>query len=502
MMSGRAMADIRLPALIADNMILQQKSEIMVWGWADPREKIRLSGSWAKIEPITRADEKGSWKILLATPAANKISYTLKFKGNNTIVVRNVMLGEVWLCSGQSNMEFTLAKGPSGYQNGVNDFEAEVAKINNPLIRVYAIPRTIGDSALADTKGNWKEANAQNARLFSAVAYYYGRELFGKLNVPIGLISSSWGGTKAEAWTPKDVLLADSDLQIIVRNFDERVKAYPQNLKRYEADFAKWKLDTAIAKKKSLSLSRPPTRPNIANADSPGKLYNGMIAPVSPYKIKGVIWYQGESNAGRAYQYRKLFPTLIRSWRSDFHNPKMPFYFVQISPHNSQNPEIREAQLLTYRIAPYTGIVVTTDNGDSVNIHPRNKELVGKRLSIWALSHDYGYKGLAYSGPLYKSMQVEKGMISVKFDEADGGLVAKDGDLKEFTIAGDDQIFYPAQAKIKGNTIIVTSMQVPNPVAVRFAWRNVPCPNLYNSAGLPASPFRTDNWKGITEGKN
>jgi sialate O-acetylesterase len=228
-----------------------------------------------------------------------------------------------------------------------------------------------------------------------------------------------------------------------------------------------------------------------------------MIAPIIPYTLKGVIWYQGENNADRAYQYRRLFPGLINSWRSDFKNATLPFYFVQISPHRSQNPEIREAQLLTYRTVPHTGIVVTTDNGDSLDIHPRNKKLVGERLALWALHDLYGKKDIVFSGPLYKSMKVDGNKIRIQFDYVDGGLVAKGGaPLNEFTIAGTDQQFVPAQAKIKANEVVVWSDAVPHPVAVRFAWRNVPNPNLFNKAGLPASPFRTDNWKGMTEGKN
>jgi sialate O-acetylesterase len=228
-----------------------------------------------------------------------------------------------------------------------------------------------------------------------------------------------------------------------------------------------------------------------------------MIAPLIPYTLRGVIWYQGESNAERAYQYRKLFPALISSWRSDFKNANLPFYFVQISPHRSQNPEIREAQLYTYQTVPHTGIVVTTDNGDSLDIHPRNKKLVGQRLSLWALHNEYGKKYIIYSAPLYKSMKVDGDKIRIQFNFTDGGLISKDGEeLKEFTIAGEDQNFVPAKAEIGGDEVVVSSTQVTKPVAVRFAWRNIPGPNLYNKAELPASPFRTDDWKVSTEGKN
>jgi sialate O-acetylesterase len=499
---SNAFADIRLPAIITDNMVLQQKSKVTLWGWAEPGEYIEVSGGWSKAIVKTKGDEKGNWKVSLNTPLANGIAYSLIFVGKKTLAIKNVLMGEVWLCSGQSNMEFTLAKGPQGYETGVNDFEAEVAKANYPKIRMYTIPETAADTALKDTKGTWEEANPHNACLFSAVAYYYGREIFEKTGLPVGLISSAWGGTEAESWTKRTILQADPELNLIVQRFDERVKNFPQAIKKYQAELAQWKLDTAAAKQQNLPLPKAPGKPTIAVAHSPGKLYNGMIAPIVPYTIKGVIWYQGESNAPRAYQYRKLFPMLINSWRDDHKDNKMPFYFVQISPHASQNADIREAQLMTYRSLQHVGMVVTTDNGDSLNIHPRNKEIVGKRLALWPLSHDYGFKNLPYSGPLYKSMKVEEWQIRILFNEVGSGLVAKDGELKEFTIAGDDQVFYPAQAKIDGKTLIVSSPQVLKPVAVRFAWRSVPHPNLYNTAGLPASPFRTDSWKGITQDKN
>jgi len=309
------------------------------------------------------------------------------------------------------------------------------------------------------------------------------------------IINSTWGGTAAESWTKKSVLEEDPDLKVLIDRYNNQVKNYPSALEEYQKAINAWKQDSSKSK---------PVAPVKPNPDkSPYKLYNAMIAPLIPYTLKGVIWYQGESNADRAYQYRKLFPEMIANWRSDFKNGKLPFYFVQISPHRSQNPEIREAQLLTYRNTHNTGIVVTTDNGDSLDIHPRNKKLVGERLSLWALHNEYGKKDLVYSGPLYKSMKVDGNKVRLKFDFIDGGLMAKDGqELKEFTIAGNDQKFVPAKATIQGNEVVVWSEQVIAPASVRFAWSNVPKPNLYNKAGLPASPFRTDNWKGMTEGKN
>ncbi|HTL09790.1 MAG TPA: sialate O-acetylesterase, partial [Chitinophagaceae bacterium] len=265
---------------------------------------------------------------------------------------------------------------------------------------------------------------------------------------------------------------------------------------KYKQALEKWRADTAASKPPA---PREPMGPHHSN--SPYKLYNGMIAPVLPYTIKGCIWYQGEANAGRAAQYQRLFPAMINSWRAEFHNKDMPFYFVQISPHRSQHPEIREAQFYTLRHVPHTGMVVTTDNGDSLDIHPRNKQLVGERLALWPLKYDYGKKKLVASGPLYKSMKKEGNKIRIYFEEADG-LVFKGNKAAEFTIASADQHFVPAMATIEGNTILVWSDAIASPEAVRFAWKQVPFPNLFNKQGLPASPFRTDNWPLATEGKN
>lgn len=504
LVAGIARADIKLPSVIADNMVLQQKSKVTLWGWASPGEKLSVEYGWSKSAVNTTAGKDGKWAVAIPTPAASKTAYSLTFKGKNTIEIKNILIGEVWLCSGQSNMKFTIAKGPATWETGVNDYEAEVAKINNPYIREYTVKETVSDTLMHDTQGEWQEANPTNARLFSAVAYYYAREIYAKTGFPIGLIASTWGGTPAEAWAKKEVLQSDADLNVILTRYEKALQTYPQEIKDYPAALAKWQKDTAAARLANTKAPKVPAKPAdpMTNSKSPAKLYNGMIAPIINYTVKGVIWYQGETNADHAYQYRKLFPAMIKSWREDHHDANLPFYFVQISPHYTQNAEIRESQLLTYRNVMHTGMVVTTDNGDSANIHPRNKEIVGRRLALWPLTHDYGFKDMPYSGPLYKSMKVEGDKIRISFDEVGDGLMAKDGDLKEFTIAGDDHVFHGAQAVIDGNTLVVSSLLVSKPVAVRFAWRSIPVPNLYNKAGLPASPFRTDDWPGITYGKN
>ena len=291
------------------------------------------------------------------------------------------------------------------------------------------------------------------------------------------------------------MLQGNADFVPILERYEKALAVFPEENEKYRQALAQWRADTAQRKG---AAPRGPMGPT--HNHSPAKLYNGMIVPVVPYTLKGVIWYQGESNAERAFQYRTLFPAMIQNWRQDWKAPTLPFYFVQISPHRSQNPEIRDAQRHVLRQVPHTGMAVTTDNGDSLDIHPRNKEVVGRRLSVWALHNEYGKKDLVVSGPLYKGMKIEGNKIRIRFD-FEKGLLAKQGALKEFTIAGNDQQFVPAKAAIEGNAVVVWSEAVAQPKAVRFAWRNLPEPDLYNRAGLPASPFRTDNWTLTTEGK-
>lgn len=487
-------ANIKLPAIISDNMVLQQNTSVQLWGWADAGEKVTVTPGWTKKPVTVTTGSDGKWVLAIKTSKAGG-PYTIRFAASNTINVNNVLLGEVWLASGQSNMEFFMRKTGGGY-TGVINYEEEIKAADYPQIRQIDIPNKVSDEPQTDFTGAWKICSPQTADTFSAVAYYYAREIYKATGFPVGIINATWGGTPAESWTRKEILEADPDLNVILDRYKKQCEEYPAGFEKFKAELDKWKADTSKAKG---AAPREPMGPRHSN--SPYKLYNGMIAPVLSYTLKGVIWYQGEGNAGRAAQYHKLFPAMINNWRQDFHNSKMPFYFVQISPHRSQNPEIREAQLYTLRHVVNTGMAVTTDNGDSLDIHPRNKKLVGERLSRWALKNDYGQKDLVASGPLYKSMKIEGNKIRISFDDA-AGLMAKDGDLKEFTIAGADENFVPAKATIEGNSIVVWSDAVANPAAVRFAWKNVPFPNLYNAAGLPASPFRTDNWKLATEGKN
>lgn len=488
-------AQIKLPAIISDGMVLQQNSKVALWGWAAPGETVTITNNWNRRSVTVTADAAGKWLTYVATTKAGG-PYQLSFKASNQIDVTNILLGEVWLASGQSNMEFFVGKTPNPSYTGIHNYAEVIKDAEHPDIRQIDVPNKVADSPQNDFKGVWKLCTAKTIDTFSAVAYFFAREINKATGFPVGIINSTWGGTPAESWTKKEVLQSDKDFVPILERYQKALDVYPAENEKYRQALDKWRADTS---KNKGAAPRGPVGPN--HNQSPYKLYNGMIAPVVPYAVKGFIWYQGESNADRAYQYRKLFPAMIANWRSDWKNEKLPFYFVQISPHRSQNAEIRDAQLYAYRTVPNTGMAVTIDNGDSLDIHPRNKELVGKRLSLWALRNEYGKKDLVVSGPLYKSMKVEGSKIRIRFD-FDKGLVAKDGELKEFTIAGDDQVFVPAQAKIEGNTVVVWSDVVKSPKAVRFAWRNLPKPNLYNDADLSASPFRTDNWKLTTQDKN
>ncbi|MFL5742271.1 MAG: sialate O-acetylesterase [Flavisolibacter sp.] len=488
-------AQIRLPSIISDNMILQQHSRVALWGWAEPGENITISPGWSSKPVEVKTGSDGKWMTKLSTPGHGG-PYTIRFKGTNVIEVKNVLLGEVWLASGQSNMEFFIGKMPNPSYNGVINHDEVMADANHSDIRTIDVPNKVSDEPLNDFAAVWKLCTPATVDTFSAVAYFFARAINKATGYPVGIINATWGGTPAESWTKKDVLQNDSDLQVILTRYQKQVEEFPAANEKYRAALDKWRSDSSKTKGSAPAVPMGP-----ANNKSPYKLYNGMIRPIEPYTIRGVIWYQGESNADRAWQYRKLFPAMINNWRKDWSNPTLPFYFVQISPHRSQNPEIRDAQFYVYKTVPNTGMAVTTDNGDSLNIHPRNKQLVGERLSLWALRNEYGKKDLVVSGPLYRSMNIEGDRIRLHFD-FDKGLKAKEGELTEFTIAGDDGNFVPAHAIIDGHTILVWSETVPHPKNVRFAWRNIPRPNFYNAAGLPASPFRTDQYKLTTQGIN
>jgi sialate O-acetylesterase len=495
-----AFADVRLPKIIGDHMVLQAEKPATIWGWADPQEKIQvtLGGKTAS----TTAGAEGKWSVKLEVPATGT-SLEMSVAGKNTITVKDVLIGEVWLCSGQSNMEWSVAQS--------DNKDAEIAAANYPLIRHFKVARQTSDTPLDDVKGEWVVCSPETAASFSAVGYFFGRELHKQLGQrPVGLIGSNWGGTPAESWASRKALEAEPALKPLLERWDKQVADYnPENAqKSYLKAKEDWEKKAAEAKAANQPVPRAPGAPSspAVSAGRPANLYNAMIAPLLPVSIKGAIWYQGESNVSRAQQYRTLFPTMIRNWRADFNHPELPFYFVQIAPFRYNNPvacaELWEAQLHTLKTVPKTGMAVTTDIGNFTNIHPGNKQDVGLRLALWALTKDYGKKGLGYSGPVYQSAKVEGSKIRVSFEHG-AGMKARDGKaLSHFSIAGEDQKFVPAEATVDGDSLLVHAADVSKPAAVRFAWDESAEPNFVNASGLPASPFRTDNFPAVTADKH
>jgi sialate O-acetylesterase len=490
-----ASADVKPHALFTDNTVLQQGMNVPVWGTADEGENVTVRFQGQSVS--TQADG-GKWSVTLQPLTPGKPA-EMTIQGKNTVTVKNVLVGEVWVCSGQSNMAMTV--------NRCHDAEAEIARSANAKIRLFTVPRQGADEPQADVDGAWSECGPATVGGFSGVGYFFGRHLQEKLNVPVGLINSSYGGTPAEAWTSRAVLASEPGLQSILDGFAQSVLRYPEALKRHEAAVAKWKERAAAARKEGKKpkgrAPQPPMGPN--HPKRPGALYYAMICPLQPYAIRGAIWYQGEANAGRAYQYRTLLPAMIRCWRDDWDQGDFPFLVVQLAPFRkivdepaeSTWAELREAQLMTMLNVPNTATAVITDVGEEDDIHPKKKQPVGDRLAIAARALAYDQE-IEYSGPIYKCMEVEGGKAVLSFDHLGGGLVARGGKLTGFTICGEDRKFVNADAEIVGDTVVVSSPDVTQPVAVRFGWADFPVVNLWNKAGLPASPFRTDEFPGVT----
>ncbi len=509
--SQQTRADVKPHALFTDGMVLQRGVVCPIWGTADPGEEVQvfLGGKVSLGGARQTAGKDGKWQVVLVIPPESAGGpYKMEIKGKNTITLKDVYVGDVWICSGQSNMEWQL-------QNTHNAKEA-IENAKNPKIRLFTVPKNTSDKPLDGFKGQpkWQECNPETVRHFSAVGYFFGRDLQKALDVPIGLIHTSWGGTVAEAWTTRDALENNPELKGMIEQYDNsKPKArenYEKALKKYEADLAKHQEAVAKAKEEGEQPPRAPRRPvdPANNPNRPCVLYNAMIHPLQPYAIKGAIWYQGESNAGRAYQYRTLFPAMIESWRSTWKQGDVPFLFVQLAPwkaivsepQESDWAELREAQLLTSLHCKHTGMAVITDVGDPKDIHPRKKEPVGARLALAARGIAYGEK-IEYSGPVFDKMTVKDGKAILHFSHVGKGLEAKDGPLQGFTIAGSDRKFYNARAEIQGDTVLVWCDKVTEPVAVRYGWADCPVVNLWNKDGLPASPFRTDDFPGVTAQK-
>jgi len=471
--------------LFSDNAVLQRDGKVPVWGTADEGEKVTVEFAGQKLETVAKG---GKWKVELPPMAASSEPRTLTVSGaTNTVTATNILVGEVWLCSGQSNMEWRLDKATNGY--------AAAASSADPLLRLTHLAHRDIDMPQETADIAWKQSESNSVVSFSAVGYYFGRDLRSRLGVPVGLIASYYGGTPAEAWTSRETLAADPQFKPLQ---DRQAKSEAEfDPAKLEAHNQKIKADYEAAAAQAVAEGKPkPPAPRLLvppknNKNRPSCLYNGMIAPLQPYALRGVIWYQGESNAGEYVLYRKLFPAMITSWRKQWGRGDFPFLFVQIAPFKRQNPGIREAQLISWDSVPNAAMTVTTDVGNPEDIHPIDKEPVGHRLALAARALAYGEK-LEYSGPVYRSMSIAGDKAVLAFTHTGSGLMAKDGDLRGFMVAGSDGRFFPARAEIKGETVEVSSPKVPVPAAVRYGWAYVPDVNLFNKEGLPASPFRTD----------
>jgi len=625
------MAYVRLPKLFADDMVLQRNQLIPIWGWANAYEKIEIR--FNKQLKSTKADKNGKWIVRLEAENAGG-PYELSIKGKNRLVLKNVLVGEVWICSGQSNMAFTVSEAMNA--------EKEINDAEYPFIRHFTVERDVSSLPKDDVKlGKWEVSNKTTVGNFTAVGYFFAKKLYEELKIPIGLINTSWGGTCSETWTSREAfenseefasMIAempkvnlDSISQIFVKSITKRIETLQGSeinqgkaalFKELEFNDVSWpeinqpelwetqelgEFDGVVWLRKTISLSAndagkagtlelskiddedityingievgrnniwdakrkypiPPgllkegnnvisirivdggggggiygdtsdfkltvennaiqlsgkwkyqvesVKSDISPNSYPSLLYNAMVNPLIPFAIQGVLWYQGETNAWRAQQYKKAFPIMINDWRNKWQQGDFPFYFVQLSSFNETNgnsnngsmwAELREAQTETLQL-PNTGMCVTTDIGDPNDIHPKNKQDVGKRLAAIALSKTYK-KNIVYSGPTYKSMEIQENKIIVSFENIGSGLSTPDkyGYVKGFEIAGDDQIFYYAKAKIVDNKVVIYHENVKNPVAIHFGWADDASDNnLYNKERFPAAPFRTDNWKNVTE---
>jgi sialate O-acetylesterase len=488
-------AQVSVSSIFCNNMVLQRNIEVPIWGTSlTDNEKVIVTFAG---QNVSTNSIHGKWMAKLKPLKANTQPETLTIIGsNNKITITNVLVGEVWLCGGQSNMERQL--GLRSGQKPLLNWEQEASMASFPQIREFALPH-VNDVTVPITslKAKWIVCDTQTVKQFSAIGYFFGKALHEKLKVPIGLIHSSWGGTPAEKWISRQALKSNSELKKIVENYDKAIADYPAKLQAYKKDeqiiLQQWVADTLQAKQLGKPLPKKPVAPiNPQKSGDCGGLFTTMIEPLIPYAMKGVIWYQGEANVGNPKQYKALFPALIADWRAQWSEGDFPFLFVQLAPYKSNTPELREAQLYTWQTVPNTAMVVTIDCGDTTDIHPTNKKPVGERLALAARALAYEEKKLEYSGPIYQSMKINKNKIELSFTHVGKGLWAKDGDLYGFTISEDGQKFVPATAIIEKDKIVVFANRINAPIAVRYAFINNARGNLYNIDGLPASPFRTE----------
>ena len=451
-------AQIKVASILGDNMVLQRNSEVKLWGKSKPNDKLTVKVGWDKSTIKTVADENGQWLVKIKTLEAGGPYQISISSGKEKLTLNNILLGEVWLCSGQSNMEMPMKGFGDQPVVGVND---ALVDAENDNIRLFTVQKAASDSTQDACTGNWDIASAMSVGQFSAVGYFYARELQRKLNVPVGMICSSWGGTRIESWMCSQAI----------------------------SNFPSSKAKTPVKKEGDPSKF--------------SSLYNGMIHPLLNFTIKGAIWYQGETNRFNANEYIDLMVAMVNNWRTDFGLGQFPFYFVQIAPYNYGDSKglmssfLREAQVNASLKIANSGMVSTIDLGEEKSIHPSEKLTVAKRVSYWALSETYNKKGIAFQNPLFKMAVAQDSMMVISFDNLENGLTAFGKEISNFEIAGDNKVFYPAKAVIVKKQIQVACPEVKKPIAVRYGFCNYPQGKgfLYNTAGLPVPPFRSDDWK-------
>ena len=481
-------------SIISDNMVLQRNIPVPLWGTAQGSNEVEILFA-SKTKKVTVID--GKWLIKLDAMKESSIPQDLTIKTDKeALVFHNIVIGDVWIAGGQSNMERQL--GPRPPQKPLDNWESEAANADYPLIREFSLPHN-GNRLIPveSINAQWAICNPKNVVKFSAVGYYFAKTLNQQINVPIGIIHSSWGGTPIEKWISKEALDNNPDFQKVVETYNQSIANYPNALTFFkehkDSIIKKWQEDSAlsaISKKPLAKKPSPPQNPQ-TNGDC-GGLFKTMIEPFLKYPIKGAIWYQGEANVGNTPLYRKLMPAMIADWRSKWGIGDFPFLCVQLAPYRSNTPELREAQLMSVQKVKNTALIVTLDSGDTTDIHPTHKKVVGERLALAARAIAYNEKLIEYSGPIFKSFTIKDDKVKIDFTHIGKGLTCNGSDLVGFTISEDGKSFVKAQAFINNNQVVVSADGISNPVAVRYAFINNANGNLFNQEGLPASPFRTD----------
>lgn len=484
------LAAITPAPLFRDGAVLQRDRPLPVWGTGAPREAVQVRFHGQTVQTVAGPD--GHWRVTLQPEAASASPRELVLQGSNTVIVRDVLVGDVWLCSGQSNMEFQVKKAA--------DAEREMAAAQDPLIRHFKIPWTPSSVPRDTCEGQWVAAAPSTVGEFTAVGYFFARDWRKATGVPVGLINSTYGGTQIESWLSAAALRADASYPAVAARWSEWRAELPERMKRYDVAMSKWRADKAEAAKTGQAFDRrAPARPEgEGTRREPSGLYQGMIHPLKPYALRGILWYQGEANGERAAEYHTLFASLIRQWRADFEQPQLPFGFAQLAnfhravdKSDQQWAFLREAQAAALAL-PATGMAVTIDIGDPGDIHPKNKQEVGRRLALWARAHVLG-EAVAYTGPRYIDAEPLGATLAVRLTGMEN-RPPDATDLTGFELAGVDRRFVPATARWEGSRWVLTAPGVSAPVAARYAWRNAPIATLFSADGLPAAPFRTDDW--------